>query len=813
MPTVSQVSTAPSVDKELDTNARQAAKELSCAGFAMHWLHPLEKRPIGDRWSEAPVLSAAELLASHRACNNLGVRLGKPSQVAGGYLHVIDVDIRLAELAEEAWALLRDLFPDIDISELPEVQSGSGGESRHLYLITDKPFRSKRLAVSPGKHKRVKDGREGWSYDYEIELFGTGKQVAMPPSIHPESGRPYVWLREFDLAVLDLGIGPFVPSDAIERLAVSEHATYEFETREPLRFTGDQLQRTLSAINVSELHYDDWIRLGQALHHQFGGGEQGFALWLEHTRRSSKFAGEKQVREMRRTKWKSFGRYRGPPVTMATVKAWATVERDRERTEYLRDAFDEEPEDLAGTAVLTGSGAAADSDPIDAIGSAEPASEAVALGWVAKLNRRHAVAFVQGKTVILSEQGDGGVAYGSPTDLHNFYENRRVPTDRGGSRAITRAWMEHKNRKSYPNGIVFAPAGGPAGAYNHWKGFAVEPDAASNCPLFLAHLRDVICSGDDTAAAWVLRWFAHMIQRPGEKPGTALVLRGRKGAGKDTIGEYVGSLFPRHHTKIVNAEHLHGRFNAHQERTLMLHVEEGFWAGDHKAEASLKSLITSEQVQIERKGIDAFQVASVLRVFISSNSEWVVPASFDERRFCVLDVSPHRAGDAAYFAALREEMEGGGPAALLHHLQSLDLTGFNVRKPPMTEGLREQKLQSLKNVERWWFEVLQAGDLPGAHGGFDDDGPTWETPLSASRDGLRSSYREWLKDRRFDGAALDQRAFGKRLRNLCPNIQDGRIGGRAARTRVHTFPPIADCRRSFECVLGLHVDWEAESGD
>lgn len=795
-------------DACFDQRVKEAAVELRQAGFAVHWLKPCAKAPIAKGWSEAPTLLLNELMATHRRSNNIGVRLGEPSFVGDGYLHVLDMDIRIADLKDEAWAALADLFPNLDPNDLPCVASGSGGESRHLYLILDKPFRSKRLWVSEGKHRNSKGG---WSYDAEIELFGTGKQTVLPPSIHPDTGRPYVWLREFDFAVLDLGIGPFMPSADIERLAVAEHATYEFETREPLTFTGGQLQRTLGQIPVSDLHYDDWIRLGQALHHQFGGSDEGFDLWLEHTKRSTKFTGDRQVREMRRVKWRSFGRYRGKPVTMATIIEWANAERDRNRAAALRDAFDEE-EDEPGTVTAATLPAKSDTDPIDAIGSVAEAN-AAAPDWVAKLNQRHAVAFVQGKTVILSEQADGSVAYGSPTDLHNFYENVRVPNDRGGSRAITRAWMENKARTSYPNGIVFAPAGGPIGAYNHWKGFAVEPDAGSGCPLLLAHLRDVICSGDDTAAAWVIRWFAHMVQHPGEKPGTALVLRGRKGAGKDTIGEYVGSLFPRHHTKIVNAEHLHGRFNAHQERTLLLHVEEGFWAGDHKAEASLKSLITSEQVQIERKGIDAFQVASVLRVFISSNADWVVPASFDERRFCVLNVSPHRAGDAAYFSALRHEMEGGGRAALLHHLQSLDLTGFNVRKPPMTEGLREQKLQSLKNVDRWWFEVLQAGELPAVQVGFADETVAWDRPLSTSRDGLRANYREWLKDRRFDGGALDQREFGKRIRAICPDVEDGRIGSRTGRTRVHVFPPLAECRRSFEVELGLHVDWETLTTD
>lgn len=354
-----------------------AVAPLRDAGFALHWLHAREKRPIASAWSEAPFMSAEELRSTHLPGYNVGVRLGEPSMLGDGYLHVLDLDIRVDDLKDEAWAALAELFPGRDLTDLPCVQSGSGGESRHLYLITDKPFRSKRLWVSDGKH-RGSDGK--WHFDAEIELFGTGKQVVLPPSIHP-SGKPYVWLREFDVALLDLGIGPFVPSSAIERLAVAEHAIYEFETREPLTFGAGQLERALSDIPVSELHYDDWIRLGQALHHQFGGSQEGFDLWLEHTKRSSKFTGDKQVREMRRTKWKSFGRYRGKPVTMATIVEWA---KDA-RLDMLRDAFDEE-DDLAGSeqeigpkpsisAGLSPPAAAEEiTDDIDAIGGDAPAA-------------------------------------------------------------------------------------------------------------------------------------------------------------------------------------------------------------------------------------------------------------------------------------------------------------------------------------------------------------------------------------------------------------------------------------------------------
>ena len=311
---------------------------LKNAGFALHWLHPRSKRPIGEGWADAPVATLDVLRKTHAANNNLGVRLGEPSLLDSGlYLHVLDIDIRIADLADEAWDAVAILFPDLDINTLPCVISGSGGESRHLYFATSQPFRSKKLAVSEGKH-RQSDGR--WSYDWEIELFGTGKQVALPPSIHPDTRKPYIWLREpaFD----DFDPVPAIDSAAIERLAVPREETYEFETREPLEFKPGQLETELALIPLDRIDdRNDWISLGMALHHQFGGSEEGFRLWMETSSRGSKYLVKSSERaELRR--WRQFGRNRRKPVTMATVRQWA----QEARIAAMVDDFDDLDDDF-----------------------------------------------------------------------------------------------------------------------------------------------------------------------------------------------------------------------------------------------------------------------------------------------------------------------------------------------------------------------------------------------------------------------------------------------------------------------------------
>ncbi|MBT1517030.1 bifunctional DNA primase/polymerase [Bradyrhizobium sp. SRL28] len=152
----------------------------------------LAEKVFNDSWSTERVASLATLTKTHRDGYNLGVRLGEPSFFNDLYLHCIDLDIRDPDKADEAWGALLELIPEA--RSLPSVISGSMGESRHLYFLTDRPFPSKKLRHSTEKIIG-KDKKAHWAW--EIERFGTGKQVVVPPSIHPDTGKRYKWEREW----------------------------------------------------------------------------------------------------------------------------------------------------------------------------------------------------------------------------------------------------------------------------------------------------------------------------------------------------------------------------------------------------------------------------------------------------------------------------------------------------------------------------------------------------------------------------------------------------------------------------------------
>lgn len=801
-------------------------EHLAKAGFALHWLHPKSKRPIGNDWAAKPVASLQDLKRSYRDGNNVGVRLGKWSVVGDLFLHIIDVDIRKAELADVARAVLADLLPGLDQSTFPTVISGSGGASRHHYFLTDRAFSPKKFAHSEG-FEMVWDeakGRDVKKWDWELHLLGTGAQAAIPPSIHPDTGRPYRWLTTFDFDLVDMGLGPVIDSDAVALMTMErevDEADINPERQKPLGLAEDDILAVLADLPKEDWveDRDGWFRVGMALHHETGGSDEGFEMWCEFSKDSEKFDEKDQKRV-----WKSFKNNAQLPFRMASLVAVAKDVRLEREFEDMGDDdlsdFEEEFEDFGDEEDdmfddLLGSGTPKKSEKLSKAAIALKKEEVeTALGKpinpkIVRLNKRHAIARVSSKTVVLDFQDDGSVTYGSVNDLHQFYENDRVP-NKEVTEPVSKKWMRDKHRRTYPKGIVFAPNRVVEGAYNHWQGFSVEPDSKKSCKRFLDHLFEVICNKDVKLYEYSLDYFAHLVQFPEDKPGVAFVVKGKKGAGKDTIAEYFARIIKNHYVTIANKDQLLGKFNQHQEKCLLLHVQEGFWAGDKRDEGALKYLITSENVMIEPKGMNAFPIRSVLRIFISSNEKWVVPATEDERRFFVLNVSNRRLGDHKYFDLLRKEMKGDGPAALLAMLQARDISGFQIRKVPSTQGLAEQKVEGLKNVERWWYGVLEHGSIEGLgqnHKGEVSNNKWLRGAATIEKNDFRDLYSRWLRTRWFDGEEITEIEFNKRLRVMVPNVSVSRPRQQGSRLNMYVIPELQTCRTCFEQYIGSELNW------
>lgn len=288
---------------EINPHASQCVPldKLNCdligAGASLHWLHAKAKNPVDARWSELPNRSESDLRLSYRPGLNIGIRLGQPSQIGGDFLHLVDLDIRDASKAVEAWTALLALWPAA--KGFPSVVSGSGGESRHLYFLSPEAMRKRKLARSDG-FTMVFDpakGRDVKKFDWEIDLLGTGAQAVLPPSLHPVTGQPYRWERPLELGFpLAMQIDP----KSLAQFGARQQQDGSGEPVAPLDVVNQEhLARALEAFNVDDR--DDWLKVGMALHHQYAGLAEGYSIWSNWGKASAKY----QEKDSRRV-WKSF---------------------------------------------------------------------------------------------------------------------------------------------------------------------------------------------------------------------------------------------------------------------------------------------------------------------------------------------------------------------------------------------------------------------------------------------------------------------------------------------------------------------------
>jgi hypothetical protein len=685
---------------------------------------------------------------------SIGIALGKVSGLV-----VVDVD------GPSARELLEILLTKYEFVLDPKwtVETGRADGRRHLFYSYPP-----NVSVPTRKIKG-------------LEVRSDGTYVVAPPSIH-QTGKTYRWQNippgsypdELPQCFIDfakLGEKVFdaktirttlrVPSGRPSRLASALgtiHSPPIWSAAEEAR-----VRSALTAIPADDR--DNWLRNGMALH--WTGWATARTLWDEWSKKSPKYDPVEQDRA-----WENFGRpgYAGPVATLGTLFHLAK-----------EHGWKEPPPDE-----------------------------------IAEINARYFLIRNVGGKCLVGEMVPNPVGSGEMLSLQSidalktWYANRTIVVrDRNGNekrKPLGPAWLEHSQRRQYEGVdlVPKAPKELPNGYLNLWRGYGIEPKQGK-WPLMLQHICYVLADGDRNAAVYILRWIAWAVQHPGELAEVALVLRGGKGAGKGVFVNALATCFGEHALHIFHQSHLTGKFNGHLRSCLLLVADEAFWAGDKKGESVLKGLITEKTMVIEQKGIDPVQWHNRLKVIMVANAEWVVPASDDERRFAVFDVSNRYAQSAAsdqvrtaYFAALHREIENGGVAAMLYDLINWDLGNWHPRQVYETEGLRKQKEQSLSPIEQWFDEVLQEGRLPGYGGHGKRD-------CATTRDLINDAHVRVPRLRDY----FSDKLMGDFLR------RQGCISDRSSHSRGWRFPPLAQMRAQWARKFGRQawdnhdlLDWQ-----
>jgi hypothetical protein len=422
-----------------------------------------------------------------------------------------------------------------------------------------------------------------------------------------------------------------------------------------------------------------------------------------------------------------------------------------------------------------------------------------------KMNKKYAVVQVGGKVrVIFFEEDEDGrklPVYQSIADFRAFHAKQRksLSEARGGTREVGVGdwWIGHPDRRQF-EAVVYTPNQSDPRRLNLWQGFQCDSERG-NCSLYLKHVADNICAGNAEHFAYTMNWMAHCVQHPGTLANVAVVLKGKEGVGKGVFVHSLGQLFGAHYRQVFHGRHLTGNFNAHLQMCSLLFADEAFFAGDRVYESVLKALITEKTIQIEPKGLDLHSVRNCLHIIMASNSDWVVPAGADARRYFVLDVADTQKQNVEYFVAIEKQMKAGGLEALLHELLNRDLSNFEIRKVPQTEALAQQKQFSRRGVDQLIENLAQNGVLPNVHE---------KNPSIAITSGLEKGQGFWVSVRKLvpELKFRSPPVIANELKKWgCESWKDkSRRGMR--------FPPLPELRQKFDDQHGIQT-WPDPSAD
>ena len=491
----------------------------------------------------------------------------------------------------------------------------------------------------------------------------------------------------------------------------------------------------------------------------------------------------------------------GKPITAKSIARRITQHRSRQAWGEAR------PGDAVDRLIAQGDG------PVDP----ETAFEALNRDW----------AFIErygGRAAVWSERDEDVVRL---DDFHHRTAPLKVTVlTRGKARvtAASRLWAASSSRRVV-NRVVFDPTR-PAEfeekgctILNSYRGLAVErvameADPEATARPILDHFRERICRGDPATFDELMRlvaWWRQNLDKPGQ---VAIVLQGGQGTGKSLAARAICSVYEPYTLRTGDRGKIVGRFNSALETVLCLQADEAFFAGNPTIHRRLKALITDERTTYERKCFDAGTGANRVRLVMTTNESWAVPAEADDRRFFVLRVADREPGDAAYFRALARAIDDPRVIAAFDRI----LTGFVLgdwHPAQMNLGTAahlEQKIESLELVPRLIHGWLVDGEIPASIPGEYAEGPIVSF-ADWSRGEVRLENREadrivWLAQRRAREEHTRQRlpdkgAITKSLRRVI-GMKTGKSGSR----RYWLLPPLDEARAAFERWIGGAIDWD-----
>lgn len=312
---------------------------------------------------------------------------------------------------------------------------------------------------------------------------------------------------------------------------------------------------------------------------------------------------------------------------------------------------------------------------------------------------------------------NGNPTFIKPSLLLHRYGNMKC-TVNGEFKKFIRAWLDDENIKLYEN-IDFVPT--PLicsdDTFNLFDGLEAETiifKEDTNIDLVLNHCYK-LTGNDDKSFDFFIKFLAHMVQKPGELIGIALVFKSNEGAGKNLFFNFYGDkiLGSKYFSYTADPTQLFGRFAQGRKNKILINLDETSGADTFKYSELIKSFITAPVLQYEQKGIDPVNISNYARWIFTSNNETPIKISLNDRRFVVFGCDNSICKDKEYFDKLVEAFNDENVSGKFYdYLMNIDIDGYDfINNRPITEEYKDIQSVNIPILVRFLDEYKYLFDF------------------------------------------------------------------------------------------------------
>ncbi len=251
--------------------------------------------------------------------------------------------------------------------------------------------------------------------------------------------------------------------------------------------------------------------------------------------------------------------------------------------------------------------------------------------------------------------------------------------------------------------------------------------------LFYRHLRYLV--PDRAERKIVIRWLAHLVQKPWEKLGYAVALIGGQGTGKSWLLNLMIKVLGADNVRTSGGRSVTSQFNGHFAGKVLLGLEEVTITGRAEAYEGLKAIITNDVAEFERKRVQQEELQTPRGVLVLSNDAYALHLPPDDRRFFVVQTPTRKhPGGSSYYNKLFV-LDDAFIASVYWSLMAVNLEGFSSKTPPFMTTAKSR----MADYSRADIDVLVEDMVNQQRGPFSRALATW--------DELRAFVRERSTDR------------------------------------------------------------------